>query len=234
MRRGARGLLLASLVAAWAATAPPAGAEIATVQRVVDGDTLVLQGGARVRLLQIDSPEVGSGECYSRAARRALLRLVPEGSTVRLDADPALDRRDRYGRLLRYVTRNGVNVNLRLVANGSAAPYFYRGERGRWADALLTAAHRARRARVGLWGACPRTRLDPERGVDTGPGTPPPRPATPAPTDGPCDPNYAGACVPVVPYDLDCADIGRPVTIVGTDVHNLDGDGNGRGCEAYG
>ena len=235
-RRGGRAALVAALAAAWTALPPPAGADVATVRLVVDGDTVVLQGGARVRLLQIDTPEVGGGECYSRAARRALLRLVPEGSTIRLEADPSLDARDRYGRLLRYVTRNGINVNLRLVANGSAAPYFYGGERGRWAAALLTAAQRAKRGRVGLWGACPRTRLDPERAIDTGPGTPPLRPATPAPGGGRCDSNYAGACVPVVPYDLDCADIGRPVTVVGTDIHNFDGDGdgNGRGCEAYG
>lgn len=68
---------------------------------VDDGDTASLRDGRRVRLVQIDSPELGSGECYSRAARTELLRLTPPGSTVVLEADPRLDTIDRYGRLLR-------------------------------------------------------------------------------------------------------------------------------------
>ena len=211
-----------------------AGGEVRTVARITDGDTLVLQGGQRVRLVQIDAPEVGGGECFSRAAKRRLAALAPPGSTVRLERDPALDGVDRYGRLLRYVTRNGINVNLRLVANGSAAPYFYRGDRGRWSDALLTSARRAKRLRLGLWDACPRARLDPDRALETGPGSPPPRPVAPPPSGGACDPNYTGACVPIVPYDLDCADIDGPVRVVGDDIHRFDGDGNGYGCEGSG
>jgi hypothetical protein len=46
-----------------------------------------------------------------------------------------------------------------------------------------------------------------------------------------CDPNYRGACVPIVPYDLDCADISGTVYVVGVDVHRFDGDGDGVGCE---
>jgi beta-lactam-binding protein with PASTA domain len=49
-----------------------------------------------------------------------------------------------------------------------------------------------------------------------------------------CDPNYAGYCVPNVPYDLNCADIGHIVRVVGIDRFGFDGDGNGLGCEAYG
>jgi endonuclease YncB( thermonuclease family) len=67
----------------------------AIVASVYDGDTLTLTDGQRVRLLQIDTPELGSGECYSRAARTALLNLAPVGGRVVLEADPALDRIDR-------------------------------------------------------------------------------------------------------------------------------------------
>jgi micrococcal nuclease len=234
-RLAARGVLailgLAAVLAALLAVPGLAGAQTGRVARITDGDTLVLAGGARVRLLQIDAPEAGGGECFSRAARKRLARLAPVGSIVRLDADPALDDRDRFGRLLRYVTRNGVNVNLRLVATGAAAPYFYRGERGRWAGALHASARRAKRQRLGLWGACPRARLDPTRALQTGPGTPPPRPAAPPPVGDRCDPNYAGACVPVVPYDLDCRDVRGPVRVVGDDIHRFDGNGDGVGCE---
>jgi endonuclease YncB( thermonuclease family) len=202
------------------------------VASVYDGDTLTLRDGRRVRLLQIDTPELGSGECYSRAARSALVRLVPLGATVRLEIDPALDRVDRYGRLLRYVRRAGVNVNLELVREGAAAPYFYRGERGRYSRELLAAALHAKVARRGLWNACPSTALAPTRAVDTGVSGPPARRPV---AGGKCDANYAGGCVPPYPPDVDCADIRAlgiaPVRVVGGDPHRLDGDGDGWGCE---
>jgi micrococcal nuclease len=147
-------------------------------------------------------------------------------------ADPALDRVDRYGRLLRYVHRGGRNVNLELVRVGAAAPYFYGGDRGRYADRLLAAAREARSARRGLWKACPSTPLDPTRTVATGRSGPPARAPQPA---GDCDPNYGGGCVPPYPPDVDCADIRTlgiaPVRVVGSDPHRLDGDDDGFGCE---
>lgn len=48
-----------------------------------------------------------------------------------------------------------------------------------------------------------------------------------------CDPGYEGACVPPFPPDLDCADIGTSVRVLGSDPHGLDGDGDGFGCESY-
>ena len=206
--------------------------QVAVVASVYDGDTLSLRDGRRVRLLQIDTPELGSGECYSRAARSALVSLAPLGSRVVLETDPALDRTDRYGRLLRYVKRNGVNVNLELARRGAAAPYFYRGDRGRYAGSLMRAAQSAKAAKRGLWKACPSTVLDPFRAVETGRSGPPTR--TPAPS-GKCDPNYSGGCVPPPPPDLDCADIRAlgiaPVRSIGSDPHHLDGDHDGIGCE---
>jgi endonuclease YncB( thermonuclease family) len=226
-------LASASLVVSAAGVAGETrGSETAVVASVYDGDTLSLRDGRRVRLLQIDTPELGSGECYSRAARTALLRLTPIGRAVVLETDPGLDRTDRYGRLLRYVKRNGVNVNLELVRRGAAAPYFYRGDRGRYAVTLFRAAQRARVSKLGLWSACPSTVLDPFRAVSTGRSGPPTR--TPPPT-GKCDPNYAGGCVPPYPPDLDCADIRAlgiaSVRVIGSDPHLLDGDSDGIGCE---
>jgi micrococcal nuclease len=229
-------LVLVVAVLAVAAAGGAGGASRAggttVVVSVYDGDTLTVAGGARVRLLQIDTPELASGECYGRAARTALLGLVPVGSTVTLEPDPDLDQVDRYGRLLRYVLRGGHNVNLELVQQGAAAPYFYRGDRGRYASALLSAATRAKAARRGLWGACPGTALDPNRAVDSGTSGPAPKSV---PSSGRCDPHYTGGCVPPYPPDLDCADIhalgiGR-VRVVGSDPHHLDGDHDGWGCE---
>ena len=68
------------------------------------------------------------------------------------------------------------------------------------------------------------------------PPAPERRPAPEQPTTEPdrsgCDPNYQGACVPIVPYDLDCADIDGTVYVRGDDPHRFDGDGDGVGCEA--
>ena len=48
-----------------------------------------------------------------------------------------------------------------------------------------------------------------------------------------CNPNYAGACIPNVPYDLDCSDVSATnFRVVGTDVYNFDRDGNGIACES--
>jgi endonuclease YncB( thermonuclease family) len=138
-----------------------------TIIAVVDGDTIEVDGGVRVRLVQIDAPEVAEDECWAAESASALAQLIPVGTTVRLARDPALDDVDRYGRLLRYVHRGRTNVNLELVRRGAASVWFYDAERGRYADRLLDAAGRARNEEQGLWGACPATRLDPERAVDT-------------------------------------------------------------------
>jgi endonuclease YncB( thermonuclease family) len=123
-----------------------------------------------VRLVQIDTPEVFFGaECYGRAASLQTKRLLRPGSRVRLFAEPATDRADQYGRLLRYVVRiNGaLNVNIRLVAIGAAAPYFYMGRRGRYARRLEALAKRARARKLGLWKACPHTPYDPYERIRT-------------------------------------------------------------------
>jgi len=134
---------------------------------VRDGDTILLADGVRVRLIQVDAPELGV-ECWGDEAAAALGRLVRRGTALRLEADSHLDAVDRHGRLLRYAHAGGRNVNVELVRLGAAAPYFYRGERGRHADELLAAARAARAARRGLWAACPETALRPERALDTG------------------------------------------------------------------
>jgi endonuclease YncB( thermonuclease family) len=136
------------------------------VADVIDGDTIALGNGRRVRLLQIDAPEMD--ECHTQAATALLSRLLGPGTRVALESDPGLDDEDRYGRLLRYVFLGERNVNLVLVKRGAASVWFYRGERGRHAGALLRAARRASAAERGLWGACPGTVLDPLRAVDTG------------------------------------------------------------------
>jgi micrococcal nuclease len=126
----------------------------ATVGRVADGDTIELAGGTRVRLVQIDAPELGEGECYSRDALHELEGLVRKGQRVELESDRHLDDVDRYGRLLRYVLARRMNVNVELVRRGAATPYFVHGVRGSHADELLAGVAAARSAGRGMWGAC--------------------------------------------------------------------------------
>jgi micrococcal nuclease len=145
--------------------------QLGRIDHVADGDTVDLTTGARVRLVQIDTPEVYfSPECDGKRASAITKRLLPPGTLVRLTREPATDSVDSYGRLLRYVTRarDGLNVNVHLVAVGAAAPYFYRHRRGRYAARLTRLALRARRHHLGLWGRCPGTPYDPYRGVSTG------------------------------------------------------------------
>ena len=142
--------------------------ETGRVARVADGDTLRLADGRRIRLVQIDAPEPDS-ECFGRQATGVLSTLAPPGTRLELERDPRLDDTDRFGRLLRYASADGRTLNVVLVERGAAAPYFFRGDRGRYADELEAAAAEARAAPRGLWAACPRARLDPERALSTGP-----------------------------------------------------------------
>jgi len=129
----------------------------------------VREGGDRVRLVQIDAPELGEGECYARQAREALERLARPGSQIELESDSRLSDEDRFGRLLRYVHVGETHVNVELVRGGAATPYFLGGEEGRYADELLDAVAEARAARRGMWAVC-RVEWRPDRAVVTRPG----------------------------------------------------------------
>lgn len=168
MRRAALGAAIGAL--ALASSTSAAESNVFRVASVTDGDTIVLANGLRVRLVQIDTPEVFFGtECYGRQASATTARLLAPGTPVHLVVEPATDRVDDFGRLLRYVVRAGdaVNVNLQLVRLGAAAPYFYDHRRGRYARRLELLAREAKANGLGLWGACPRTAYDPYRAVDT-------------------------------------------------------------------
>jgi micrococcal nuclease len=121
-----------------------------TVARVTDGDTIrCREGGRRVRLLDIDAPELAQRP-HGDAARRALARLVPEGARVALEPGPR--SRDRYGRTLAYVwASDTLLVNLALVRAGYALRYDG-GDPGPRAAAIAQAETAARAASAGLWG----------------------------------------------------------------------------------
>jgi micrococcal nuclease len=232
------GLLVVSLVGVLA-TGANALTLRGTVSDVVDGDTIkVVSRGFEtpVRLIGIDTPETRHPskpvQCFGAAASARAKRLLPPGQRVSLVTDPTQDTRDRYGRLLAYVYKPGKkgprgSVNFALMGTGYAKVYVYGGVRFRHAVPFFRAQHRARKAKRGLWGPpCNGNTTKPDPSAGT------PAPPSPPTSGGGCDPNYAGACVPVYPPDVNCGDIpDRNFRVVGTDVHNFDVDHDGIACE---
>lgn len=119
--------------------------EVAVVTKVVDGDTLVLVGGERVRLLGINAPESGE-KCFQEAAER--LRELVGGKEIRMEKD--IEERDQYGRLLRYVYLGNVLVNEEMVKGGYAHVYLYNNTL-RYKDQLMEAEKEAKGAGRCLW-----------------------------------------------------------------------------------
>jgi micrococcal nuclease len=146
-------LLTLLLAGCGGATATP----VARVERVVDGDTILVRMDGRrerVRYIGIDTPEsVKPGtrvQCFGKAAAVANRRLV-EGREVRLEYDA--EARDRYGRLLAYVYRGELLVNAELIRQGYAKPLEIEPNVAHAAE-LRRLALSARRAHRGLWSRC--------------------------------------------------------------------------------
>lgn len=121
---------------------------ICTVASITDGDTLVCDGGTRVRLLLIDTPEMDQGD-FGSAARRYLLDLAPPGTPLRLELD--LERRDRYGRTLAYLyTADGRMLNEEMARAGFALVLIY-PPNVKHVERIREAVEAAQETRSGLW-----------------------------------------------------------------------------------
>ena len=195
------------------------------VLRVVDGDTVELQGLGPVRLIGVDAPEStynrrtsGPEEVRLGLETKAFLARLLQGKKVWVELD--VQERDRYRRVLAYLYledprgdwiyggRRFLQVNLELVRAGWAEPYTV-PPNVRYAALYLEASREARRKGVGMWGGASR----------------------PAPGRG-CDPAYPDVCIPSPPPDLDCGDIPhRGFRVLPPDPHRFDRDGDGVGCE---
>ena len=144
----------------------PAGADQATVVRVVDGDTVRVRvdgagttlpaGEHRVRLLGIDAPEMnvdsGHPECGAVAATAFLTSLLDD---ARVWLQPDREDRDRFDRPLRYVwTRDGTFVNRAIIAAGHGQVVLFEPNDHHW-DLLRAVEAEAHAAQAGMWGSCP-------------------------------------------------------------------------------
>ena len=194
-------------------TATPRGQ--ALVIRVIDGDTIEIDGGERVRYIGMDTPEdTALKECFGEQATRRNRELV-EGRSVELERD--ISETDRFGRLLRYVWVGGEMINEVLVAEGFALAATFPPD-VKYESTFLLAQTRARAEGLGLWSACVDAAREPTR--------------TSSSPDGDCDPSYPDVCIPSPPPDLDCPDITyRNFRVVGSDPHGFDGNNDGEACE---
>lgn len=130
------------------------GGESYRVTRVIDGDTIELENGERVRYIGIDTPETTDPrkpvQCFGVEASKKNKELV-EGKIVRLEKD--ITDKDKYNRLLRYVWVGGTFVNLDLIKQGFAQSYSYPPDI-KHQDQFIAAQKKAREAKAGLWSAC--------------------------------------------------------------------------------
>jgi micrococcal nuclease len=126
--------------------------EIAMVVRVIDGDTVELSDGRRVRYIGVDTPETVDPrrpvECFGKQAGEKNKELV-EGKTVQLEKD--VSEIDRYGRLLRYVYVGELMINEFLVREGYAQVTTYPPD-VKYQDRFNVAQEQAREQNLGLWG----------------------------------------------------------------------------------
>jgi len=118
------------------------------VIRVIDGDTVELFGGQKVRLIGIDSTERGE-KCYTEAKEK-LISLV-ESKTVLIEKD--VEEFDKYERLLGYLFIEKLFVNLEMIESGNAKAFEY-GQSNRYAKEFEQAEENAQKQKLGcLWNS---------------------------------------------------------------------------------
>jgi micrococcal nuclease len=131
----------------------PCGATEATVTRVVDGDTIELDDGRKIRYLLVDTPETTGGhdDCYGTNAVTFNTDLVLN-KTVQLDFD--VECTDRYGRTLAYVTVEGQEVNRLIIQRGFGCVLHISPDGDSRVDEFTALQLDAMRSGRGLWAAC--------------------------------------------------------------------------------
>ncbi len=141
-------------------TLVPSGQEVTPtkstekVTRVIDGDTFEINGGIKVRLIGVDTPEMKNKnktiDCFATEAKKKAEELLT-GQEVVLVKD--ISETDRYGRLLRYVYIGEQMINDRLVKEGYAKISTFPPDVKN--VALFQSSEKyARESKLGLWSAC--------------------------------------------------------------------------------
>lgn len=126
-------------------TLTPQGSTLFTVTRIIDGDTLELSTGQKIRLIGIDTPE--SGDPYYQEAKQELSSLILN-KTITLEKD--VSETDKYGRLLRYIYLDDLFINEEMVRRGFARVYTYPPD-VKYANLFKETETEARTNQIGLW-----------------------------------------------------------------------------------
>lgn len=124
------------------------------VVRVIDGDTIEIEGGQKVRYIGMDAPETVDWQkaigCFGEEASLENKKLV-EGKEIEMEKD--ISETDKYGRLLRYVWQNGTMINETLVRGGYARLETIPPD-VKYGQVFLAAENEARKKGLGLWKKC--------------------------------------------------------------------------------
>jgi micrococcal nuclease len=131
---------------------PVCGPAEAIVEQVVDGDTIRIFGGETIRYILVDTPEsTTSVECFGPEAA-AYNSSVVLGRKVGLEYGPSC--RDRFDRLLAFITLDGREVNRLLVERGYGCTLFIAPDGQTRVTGYEALEATARAAGRGLWGFC--------------------------------------------------------------------------------
>lgn len=137
-----------------ASTSTASNKEVVKVTRIIDGDTIQLEDGRKLRYIGIDSPESAdprkSLECFGNESSKRNYELV-YGKSVRLEKD--ISEIDRYKRLLRYVYVDDIMINELLIKEGYAQASSYPPDI-KYQNKFTKAEQDARENKRGLWGNC--------------------------------------------------------------------------------
>ncbi len=146
-------LLVLLFVAACGGPQSKCGPSSAKVDRVIDGDTIVLTDGTRIRYLLVNAPEttLGHNDCYGQEASN-FNDMTVTGKTIELTYDTECT--DKYGRTLAFVKVNGLDVNRALVDQGLACYDYIPPDGTARHQEFLDAQTVAKTNRVGMWGSC--------------------------------------------------------------------------------
>ncbi len=124
------------------------------VQQVIDGDTIVMADGTKIRYLLINAQEITKGhhDCYGQEARAYNVDLV-QGKDVQLTYDPK-QCTDRFGRTLAYVSVGGQSVNALEVQRGYACVDYIPPAGTDKVSSYQQMQSTAQQQLRGMWGAC--------------------------------------------------------------------------------
>ncbi len=129
-----------------------AGLEKTTVKYVIDGDTIVIESGEKVRMIGVDTPEIKGPYTkpeYFGEEASAFTNEMLDHETVYLEKD--ISETDKYGRLLRYVyLEDGVLFNRLLLEEGYAYAVVYPPDI-KFAAQFEDAEKAAEKNRLGVW-----------------------------------------------------------------------------------